>query len=354
MIEQNELEPVSTTVGQQLHKARQQKQLSVSKIAQQLRLKEPILHALENDNALSDIAPTFVKGYIRAYAKILELDGEKLVEQYNSAHADDAQYNAPMISFSRKVARENVDSRWMLVTYGVIAILVFLIITWWYQQTQTNTLVVVPSNPTVQESPASVKLSASVTPSATVKPSTEQEPSVIEKPLEESPAVGSFSSEGPSTLQSNEIVGEPNASEFILDASEGASEVASEDAEQPQVVPDIATVIAALENADPDLDEPILADVSNEPEADVENTTIEIVFTFAEDCWIKITDATGNDIAYGVKKAGRVMPVSGVAPFSVVLGAPAGVVISYDGTPVDLSRFPDNRTARFSLPLEAQ
>lgn len=346
MIEQNELEPVSTTVGQQLHMARQQKQLSVSKIAQQLRLKEPIIHALENDNALSDIAPTFVKGYIRAYAKILELDGEKLVEQYNSAHADDAQYNAPMISFSRKVARENVDSRWMLVTYGVIAILVFLIITWWYQQTQTNTLVVVPSNPTVQEPPASVKPSASVTPSATVKPSTEQEPSVIEKPLEESPAVGSISSEGPSTLQSNEIVGEPNASELILDASE--------DAEQPQVVPDIATVIAALENADPDLDEPLLADVSNEPEADVENTTIEIVFTFAEDCWIKITDATGNDIAYGVKKAGRVMPVSGVAPFSVVLGAPAGVVISYDGTPVDLSRFPDNRTARFSLPLEAQ
>jgi cytoskeleton protein RodZ len=303
-------------------------------------LKEPILHALENDNALSDIAPTFVKGYIRAYAKILELDGEKLVEQYNSAHADDAQYNAPMISFSRKVARENVDSRWMLVTYGVIAILVFLIITWWYQQTQTNTLVVVPSNPTVQEPPASV------TPSDSVKPSTEQEPSVIENPLEESPAVESISSEGPSTLQSNEIVGEPNASEFISDASE--------DAEQPQVVPDITTVIAALENADPDLDEPLLADVSNEPEADVENTTIEIVFTFAEDCWIKITDATGNDIAYGVKKAGRVMPVSGVAPFSVVLGAPAGVVISYDGTPVDLSRFPDNRTARFSLPLEAQ
>ena len=101
-----------------------------------------------------------------------------------------------MISFSRKVARENVDSRWMLVTYGVIAILVFLIITWWYQQTQTNTLVVVPSNPTVQEPPASVKPSASVTSSATVKPSTEQEPSVIEKPLEESPAVGSISSEG--------------------------------------------------------------------------------------------------------------------------------------------------------------
>ena len=32
MIEQNELEPVSTTVGQQLQKARQQKQLSVSKL----------------------------------------------------------------------------------------------------------------------------------------------------------------------------------------------------------------------------------------------------------------------------------------------------------------------------------
>ena len=335
MIEQNELEPVSTSVGQQLHKARQQKQLSVSHIAQQLCLKEPIIHALENDDSLSNVAPTFVKGYIRAYAKILELDGEKLVEQYHSAHSEDAQYNAPMISFSRKVARESVDSRWMLVTYGVVVILVLMIILWWYQQTQTNSLVVTPSRTVTQE------------PSAAQVPSVSDEPLVLEEPLaSEEPVIESNVSERADTFQSTEIVDESDTSEIIAEATF--------ENEQQDVAPNITQVIAALENADPDLDEPLLANVTNASDISEDNSTIEMVFTFTEDCWIKITDANGNDIAYGVKDAGRVMPVSGVPPFSVVLGAPSGVAIRYDGTPIDLSRFPDNRTARFSLPLEAQ
>jgi len=320
MTEQTELDQVSTSVGQQLHRVRQQKQLSVPNIAQQLCLKEHIIYALENDETLSNVAPTFVKGYIRAYAKILGLDGESLVEQYNAAHSEDSRYNAPMISFSRKVARENIDSRWMLVTYGVVAILILMVIIWWYQQ--TNSLVVTPSNPIVQEP------SASIEPSADLKPL--GEPESKENPV-------SFTAETVSELEPAALVPVPLPNK-----------------QQEQSAPDISQVITALENADPDVDGPLLANVNFETETSDETTSIELVFTFAEDCWIKVTDATGNDIAYGVKDAGRVMPVSGMPPFSVVLGAPAGVSISYAGTPVDLSGFPYNRTARFNLPLEAQ
>ena len=45
MTEQTELDQVSTSVGQQLHKVRQQKQLSVPNIAQKLCLKEHIIYA---------------------------------------------------------------------------------------------------------------------------------------------------------------------------------------------------------------------------------------------------------------------------------------------------------------------
>ena len=328
MTEQTEHGQVSTSVGQQLHKVRQQKQLSVPNIAQQLCLKEQIIYALENDETLSNVAPTFVKGYIRAYAKILGLDGESLVEQYNAAHSEDSQYNAPMISFSRKVARESIDSRWMLVTYGVVAILILMIIIWWYQQTQTNSLVVTPANPIVQEPSAVIEPSESTEPSADLKPLSE--PESTENPV-------SVTAETVSELEPSALVTVP-----LLNT------------EQEQSAPDISQVITALENADPDVDRPLLANVNFETELSEETSSIELVFTFAEDCWIKVTDATGNDIAYGVKDAGRVMPVSGMPPFSVVLGAPAGVSISYAGTPVDLSGFPYNRTARFNLPLEAQ
>lgn len=77
--------------------------------------------------------------------------------------------------------------------------------------------------------------------------------------------------------------------------------------------------------------------------------TREVIFTFIEDCWMNLTDATGENIAYGVKNAGRVMPVTGIPPFEVVLGAPQGVQISVDGVPFDMSQFPAGRTARFTI-----
>lgn len=78
---------------------------------------------------------------------------------------------------------------------------------------------------------------------------------------------------------------------------------------------------------------------------------VELVFTFSGDCWMKLTDATGEDVAYGIKQAGRIMPVSGVPPFEVVLGAPESVQISYAGEPIDMARFRPGYTARFQLPL---
>lgn len=94
----------------------------------------------------------------------------------------------------------------------------------------------------------------------------------------------------------------------------------------------------ASAEAEPALNQPLAAPV-------------DLVFTFSGDCWMKLTDATGEDVAYGIKQAGRVMPVSGVPPFEVVLGAPESVQISYAGEAIDMTRFRSGYTARFQLPL---
>ncbi|MGB1978361.1 MAG: DUF4115 domain-containing protein, partial [Pseudoalteromonas tetraodonis] len=54
---------------------------------------------------------------------------------------------------------------------------------------------------------------------------------------------------------------------------------------------------------------------------------------------------------FGVKKAGYEMTLTGVAPFSVVLGKHDVVRITLNGEPVDISAFPKNRLAKFKLPL---
>jgi cytoskeleton protein RodZ len=78
---------------------------------------------------------------------------------------------------------------------------------------------------------------------------------------------------------------------------------------------------------------------------------VELIFEFSGDCWMNLTDATGEDIAYGVKVKGRVMPVTGIPPFVVTLGAPEVVKIRYAGERIDMSFLPFGRIAKFDLPL---
>ncbi|MBB1403471.1 RodZ domain-containing protein [Pseudoalteromonas sp. SG45-1] len=87
---------------------------------------------------------------------------------------------------------------------------------------------------------------------------------------------------------------------------------------------------------------------NNESQEDASST---IVMNFNGESWVEIYDGEGEKIAFGVKKAGYIMTVSGTPPFSVVLGKHDAVDITLNGEPVDVSAFPKNRLAKFTLPL---
>jgi len=85
--------------------------------------------------------------------------------------------------------------------------------------------------------------------------------------------------------------------------------------------------------------------------ASQEDASSTIVMNFNGESWVEIYDGEGEKIAFGVKKAGYIMTVSGTPPFSVVLGKHDAVDITLNGEPVDVSAFPKNRLAKFTLPL---
>ena len=60
------------------------------------------------------------------------------------------------------------------------------------------------------------------------------------------------------------------------------------------------------------------------------------MFTFNGDCWVNIYDATGERIAWGVKKLGYVMTITGKAPLKVTLGKPELAAIAFNGKKVDM------------------
>ncbi|MCP3428548.1 RodZ domain-containing protein [Opacimonas viscosa] len=371
--EQTEAVPISP--GFLLQEARKKLNLTVSEIAIRLLLKEAVVIGLENDDYGATLSPTFIKGYLRSYAKLVELDPEDIIAAYNDISGIDIQQKSRMQSFSRKISRDTYDSRWMYVTYGIISVVIILIGLYAWQNSG-NSLVEVTANTnsSIVSTNEQEQTSTGVTQSAPVLPTNqaetaeqaEQEPFTR---IEQRPNVATSAnvSIGPeNTARQATTVNNDSIPEFV--------EVENDR--------NITTVLAALENADPDVSSSeVLASATDNPtnltgndtlndaqqntllnivrenvqstiENDVLSDTVELVFTFEQDCWIKITDATGEDIAYGVKKAGRVMPVSGQAPFSVILGAPKGVAITFAGSDVDISAFPTNATARFTLPLQ--
>ena len=68
-----------------------------------------------------------------------------------------------------------------------------------------------------------------------------------------------------------------------------------------------------------------------------------LVFTFREDSWIEVSDASGKKLMYRLGKSGTTNTVWGIAPFSVQLGYLPGVDIRFNGNEYDLSTYGNRR-----------
>lgn len=345
MTDSTEVDSQFDTPGSLLSQARDAKGFTAADIAQKLRLKVGIIEALERDEVLSTISLTFTKGYVRSYAKLLGLNENHIIQLFNELHISDDLTPKKMQSFSRKVSREHNDSRWMIVTYSIIALVILLSILWWVQH-QSEPFFAAKSN--VPEAEQSVSDSL-------------QTP-VFDAIEDDSFTLNAVEIDSELTDLTNATEAEAEAEVEIGTGSDLAPYEQAEFADEtttaiPDFIPNtnpenINQVLTVLENNDPDVESELRLFADDNESMQDSNELVELIFSFSGDCWIKITDATGNDIAYGVKKAGRVMPVIGQAPFSVILGAPRSVNVQYDGEPIDISFLPSDRTGRFVLPLQ--
>ena len=343
MTDSTEVDTQFDTPGSLLSQARNAKGFTAADIAQKLRLKVGIIEALERDEILSTISLTFTKGYVRSYAKLLGLNENHIIQLFNELHISDDLTPKKMQSFSRKVSREHNDSRWMIVTYSIIALVILLSILWWVQH-QSEPFFAAKSN--VPEAEQSVSESLQ-TPVFDAIEDDSFTLNAVEIDSELTDLTNATEAEAEVEIETGSDLAPYEHAEF---ADESTTAI-------PDFIPNtnpenIDQVLTVLENNDPDVESELRLFADDNESMQDSNELVELIFSFSGDCWIKITDATGNDIAYGVKKAGRVMPVIGQAPFSVILGAPRSVNVQYDGEPIDISFLPSDRTGRFVLPLQ--
>lgn len=400
MSQENEVEqePVVTGPGKVLKEKRESLNLTIEDIAGKLHLRPSIIEGLESDSYDLEVSTTFTKGYIRLYAKHLGLDAEPLLQQFDNL-TNTSKQPAKLRSFSQKVAKQASDARLMMVTYFIIAVIIGLSVVWWLQQDDDAQSTFVPSGLLIEE----------VSPNESNQDNTNNAVTEeqVDEPLESfrDELVNNDSVDAQlienDTVENNSM--EDTFAELTADDASVSSGVSGsqlqedENQGQPVSVENPAEIESQIQDsaqalldeelqsdsseltADFPQDSSLVSDASIEPIADL-NASLEVeneiqtddeayelaqrnaaaaqamqsgvVFTFAQDCWVSITDATGEVVAIGIKTAGRVMPVPGIAPFEVVLGAPRGVSLTVDGVPFDMSQFPAGRTARFTVSRE--
>lgn len=116
------------SIGEVLRRKREEKQITLSEISTRTKIHHETINALE-ENRFSDISgPTYVRSFLREYARFLGLDGEKLVNRYKNEYSQDAEQL--LFLKGEKVAGEGTKRYiFPLIIFG--SALITLLLVWW-------------------------------------------------------------------------------------------------------------------------------------------------------------------------------------------------------------------------------
>jgi cytoskeleton protein RodZ len=297
------------TAGQLLRQAREQRNLSVADVALQLNLRLALVQQIEADQLDSSILITFVRGYLRAYARLVKLPEKQVLHAFEQQNGGGDESAKPMRTFSNQAGRQATENRFMWLTYAIGFLLVLMLVLWWWQTAS-------PGADNASQPPA-----AEASPGkALVADNSSDNVNSVNR-------VNSSDSSENSENAGSTVIAADNMAAGSTDAAAVADRQADFVASQP--LPSVSS-------------EPLAAEISA-VQPDV------ITMNFQDNCWIDVLDADGNRIAYGTKEAGYQMTVSGKAPFVVTLGNPSVVQITLNNQPFDMSSLPAGRVAKFTL-----
>ena len=125
-------------IGEILRQARESASYSIAYVAGQTHLNEEVIVALENDQFDQLPSDVFVKGYIRSYAKLLELDSKELLAAYPGNRDVQTETVVPQIKKAKKLNSSGVDPIVIWSSVTVVVILSGLLMTWWVYQEDSD------------------------------------------------------------------------------------------------------------------------------------------------------------------------------------------------------------------------
>lgn len=287
---QNLQNTAPSPVGQALKSGREAAGLTVAEIGEKLKLSARQIEALENDDFAALPGNTFVRGFVRNYARLVSLDPQPLLEQL-SVLLPQERVQAAMPKVGEATALNVIiktrsqGPSWQVWLMAALGLLLGTGVVFWYLQQQPAPMVTLPA----ASVPAVVPASA--------------------------PAV-----------MISEIASAPEAASSVASAVP-ASQVASRPAaaSSPMASRPVAQVASAAGAG-----------------------MIRLVTEY--DSWVQIRDADGQVLVSQVMGQGAERVLSGRPPFQIKIGNAPKTKLYYHGQPVDLA--PHSRADVATLELK--
>lgn len=269
-------------IGRLLREAREARGLTLGDAAQALKLTLRQVDALETDAFQKLPGAAFARGFLRNYAKLVDLDPAALVADFDRVYGAPEVALTPVSNAQGAMPSGNGGPRPTAMPAALVAVgLLAVVVAGWYFDWFQPLPLEAESEPVALESvaPAPQGMAPLV---ALAPPEAAPPPPLVEPPPATTPA--------------------------------------------PQGVSGGAEAVPASSQ------EPAAA-----PQAPAPDGLDRLVFAFGEDSWVEVRDGSGSIIFSRINKAGTSQEVQGRGPFGLVVGNAKGVTVSHNGQGVDLT-----------------
>jgi len=303
---------VPPTAGSELRAARTAAGLDVDIVAQQLKLAPRQVQALEDDDYARLPGRTFVRGFVRNYARLLQLDPDDIVSLLPGADVAPSlerptitPSGRPMGELPAEAAQRRSWARWA-IPLAIVAIVVAAGV-YEFRRPQGE-----PRRMTLDKAaPAPITSGSSTT------------------------------AELPNPLNAPEGAGAAGAAAAPAASSGPASAPAAPATETPAAAnPAPATAVPAAA---------VPAAAAEPAKTAAAPSDALLVLTFKGSSWVQVKDRNGATVLAQTGQPGTTQSVSGALPLDVVIGNAAQVTATFRGQPVDLASSTRANVARISL-----
>jgi len=303
--------------------------LSQQDVSDSLRYSVKQVDALERD--AFDLLPDamITRGFIRNYARLLDIDAAPLLDIYRQLSPTQSPSHLGVNASMQPVQLTKDNQPWLIYILGSILVLLFLL-AWFVYLEYLPDQFKLPENEVQKETTLAVDQPAEAQNS-------------LEMPLPEValPAAERQFEEAPLPATDAAIINQP-----VINQPTQPAIVPT-----PQATPAIAAVPAVQAPVVPAKVEP---QIKPEPQVKAEPrapalAAKKVSMTVTEETWVRVSDKAGQVLYESTLRTGDTQVLSFQPPFNVIIGNAKAATVNVSGQAVDLAGYTRNNIARISL-----